>query len=171
MADARTIYEQLTGVKVDDATIEQLDFTKNTFIDSKSIEYWKGVITISKIIDASRTYPHGLEIPETGAVAITPVDPGGFGFVYPSGTELFRIKGINATATGGAATVTVSYWDGSTAVDIRTGLTIATTGTIIDLNEIAAPPITISNKLWLRFTETGGGNAVTFDTAYFKVSL
>ncbi len=167
----RSIYEQLTGVKVDDTTIEQLDFTKNSFIDTKSIEYWKGVITISKILDASRTYPHGFPIPETGAVTQVAVAGGADGDLQPTGTELWVIKSIFGVANVGAATCNISLYDGTSSVPIRVGVSVATSGTIIDLNETVSWPLHLSNSLYLNFAETGGANAVTFFVAYFKVSL
>jgi hypothetical protein len=172
MAKALSIYEQLTGVKIQDATITQLDFTKNTFIDEASIGWWKGPITISKVIEASRLYGGGtLPIPETGAIETIAIAGGGDNTIRPTGTELWDIKAIYAVATGGAATVMISYTDGSSGVPIKVGASVATTGTAFDLNELTSVPFTLSNALYLQITETGGANAVQFFVAYYKVSL
>jgi hypothetical protein len=171
MAQPASIYEQLTGVKISDATVSQLDFTKNTFIDANSIGWWKGPITISKVMEASRTYAGGtLPIPETGDIVQVAIAGGADGTLQPSGTELWEIKAIYAVATGGSATCRLSYFDGSSPVPFNSGISVAQSGTIIDLNN-TGPPLILSNSLYLQFEETGGANAVTFFIAYFKVSL
>ena len=171
MAQPASIYEQLTGVKISDATVSQLDFTKNTFIDSNSIGWWKGPITISKVMEASRTYAGGtLPIPETGAIVAIPVSAGDDVGLQPAGSELWAIKAIFAIASGGNATGQISLTDGSVIVPFNTGITITTSGTIIDLNDVGSPPI-ISNSLYLNFAETGSTNPVNFFVAYFKMGL
>ena len=174
MADARTIYEQLTGVKVDDATIEQLDFTKNTFIDSKSIEYWKGVITISKIIDASRTYPHGLPIPEASAVGVVQVSAGDVGTFQPTGTEIWHVKAIQGTGVGGSATGQLSWYDGTTLVPIDTQTFTTGGGAFTDDTNFPitwSEPMILTNSLYFHFEETGAAAGLVFELAYHKVSL
>jgi hypothetical protein len=172
MAKALSIYEQLTGVKIQDATITQLDFTKNTFIDEASIGYWKGPITIARVIEASRLYGGGtLPIPETGAIAQFPVSASGDNIIQPSGTEIWRIKAIWAVATGGSATFMLSYTDGSSIVPIKIGAVVATSGTMFDLNELSSLPITLTNSLYLQMTETAGANPANFFVAYYKMGL
>jgi hypothetical protein len=170
-----SIYEQLTGVKVDDASVSQLDFTKNTFVDKKAVEYWKGVITISKILDASRTYPHGLPVPEASGIEIVTLSAGESGFLRPPGTEIWEIKGIVGTGQGGSATASVSWSDGASIVNIDTAASFSTAGQ--QFTYAATPPITsaqpllVTNSLYMVFTETGGAQGIVFNIAIHKVSL
>lgn len=163
----RSIYEQLTGVKVDDTTLEQLDFTKNSFIDTKSIEYWKGIITVSKILEASRTYPHGLTIPESGKVAVEAIAAGASGSFQPPGTEVWQILGIEIVASGGNPVVNVYLTDGSTPCLIHTGTSSTTASSF---NTFKAP-FTISNTLYLSLVNADPSNVVAATIAYSKVSL
>ena len=171
MAQPASIYEQLTGVKISDATVSQLDFTKNTFIDSNSIGWWKGPITISKVMEASRTYAGGtLPIPETGAVLSTPVPAGDSVTIQPPGTEIWSIKGAWAISTGGNADMLLALTDGALNVPIDID-TITTSGTQLYWPTTPGTPPLISNSLYFSVTETGAANPFTLFIAYFKVSL
>jgi hypothetical protein len=152
----RSIYEQLTGVKVDDATVEQLDFTRNTFIDDASIDYWKGVITISKVLDASRTYPHGLAVPGASEVESATIANGAAGTMKPTGSEIWMVQALDSNHA-----VTYALFDGATQVPIA-GAT--------------ADPYTPSSPLYLTPTlyliaANGSGETATVNMAYHKVSL
>jgi hypothetical protein len=153
----RSIYEQLTGVKVDDTTLTQLDFTKNSFIDTKSIEYWKGIITVSKILDASRTYPHGLPIPEASSIESVAVADAASGSVKPSGTEIWMVQAIDSTAD-----VTYSLYDGSAVVQLIASPSSAPF--------IPTSPFFLTPTLYLIIGNGSGGEA-TVTLAYHKVSL
>ena len=172
MADP-SIYDQLAKEPLSDLTVTQLNAGSSvTSVDQATINYWKGPITLARILESSRTYAGGtLEIPETGAIETVTVTAGGDNTLQPTGTELWRIKAIHAIATGGAATVMLSYTDGTSAVPIKVGASVATSGTMFDLNELISAPFTLSNSMYLQFTETGGVNVVTFSIVYFKVSL
>jgi hypothetical protein len=163
----RSIYEQLTGVKVDDTTLAQLDFTKNSFIDTNSIEYWKGIITVSKILDASRTYPHGLAIPETGHVQTEDVPASNFVAFQPPGTEVWQVLGIQATASSGTPTIKIELTDGANVCLIHSGTTSTTAS---NFNPFEAP-FTISNTLYLAATNTHASDDANVAIAYSKVSL
>ena len=94
---AQTIYDLLTGVKIDDATVAQLDTaTGRTFVDRDSIEFWQGILTLSHVMKAARTYPHGIVIPESGAVLVTTVADSASSSVTPTGTEVWRVQNIDA---------------------------------------------------------------------------
>jgi hypothetical protein len=171
MAEA-SIYDQLAKESFSDLTITQLNAgTSVTAVDQATINYWKGPLTLSRVLEASRTYAGGtLPIPETGDIVQVAIAGGADGTLQPSGTELWEIKAIYAVATGGSATCRLSYYDGSSPVPWNSGISVAINGTIIDLNN-TGPPLILSNSLYLQFEETGGANAVTFFIAYFKVSL
>jgi hypothetical protein len=173
----RSIYEQLTGVKVDDTTLAQLDFTKNSFIDTKSIEYWKGIITVSKILDASRTYPHGLVIPESGTIVQEVITAGDNVSIQPPGTEIWRITGMDMKGIGGSAVGSISYFDGSTFQSIDSGLSVTAAGVVIGAYgavsdiQVLSLPIELTNSLYWVVFETGGANNITLTYSYEKLSL
>ena len=171
MADP-SIYDQLAKESLSDLTVTQLNAGSSvTAVDQATINYWKGPITLARILESSRTYAHGLPIPETGAVTQVAVAGGADSDLQPTGSELWVIKSIFAIATGGEATCNVSLYDGSSSVPIRVGISVSTSGGPIDLNETVSWPLHVSNSLYLNFAETGGSNAVTFFVAYFKVGL
>jgi hypothetical protein len=63
------VYDLLATQAVSATTLAQLDSSiKNSIIDRTNTKFWNGPITIYRTIEASRTYPHGLPIPELSAV-------------------------------------------------------------------------------------------------------
>jgi len=171
MADP-SIYDQLAKESLSDLTVTQLNAGSSvTAVDQATVSYWSGPITLARILESSRTYAHGLPIPETGAIEQVAVIAGADSDLQPTGTELWAIKSIFAIANGGTATCNIGFSDGSTSVPIRVGVSVSNTGIPIDLNETIAWPLEISNSLYLNFAETGGVYDVTFFVAYFKVSL
>jgi hypothetical protein len=120
----RSIYDMLTGQTVDQATLANLDSaTGRSFLDSKSIEFWSGVITIQKILEASRTYPHGLGIPEDSKVNATADATSGS--TQPAGTEIFMVQAVSFTNnSAGTATITLSIDTGGASAAVQT-ITVA----------------------------------------------
>ena len=168
-----SIYDQLAKESFSDLTITQLNSgTSVTAVDKATVNYWAGPLTLSRVLQASRTYAGGtLPIPETGAIETVAIPGGGDNGIRPTGTELWNIKAIYAVASGGAATVMISYTDGVNTVPIKVGASVATSGTAFDLNELTSVPFTLSNALYLQITETGGANDVQFFVAYYKMGL
>ena len=167
MAQPATIYEQLTGVKISSATIDQLDFTKNTFIDANSISWWKGPITISKVIEASRTYPHGLGIPESGTITTEALSASSAISFQPPGTEIWKVLGISIIADAGTPTINVFLDSGSATCIMHTGSSSTAPGSFFPFEA----PFTISNSLYLTLFNLDGSNDVTAALAYSKVGL
>ena len=167
-----SIYNQLAKESLSELTVTQLNSGSSvTAVDRATVNYWKGPITLSRIVQSSRTYPWGLEIPETGAITTVDVPAGDSDTLQPTGTEIWRIKAIYAIATGGTATITMGYTDGALVVPIKVGASVTTSGTIFDLNELTSVPFSITNALYLTFMETGTTNPVQFFVVYYKVSL
>jgi hypothetical protein len=167
--EPQTIYDLLVGQTVAEATLENLDSaTGKTFLENQTLEYWQGIMTIAHIVKASRTYSHGLPIPELSTVATSGSLPGGETFDFrPTGTEEWQIMGIEATSGSGTPTGGIFLYDGSTSVIMHSGST-STTGT--NLFPMEAPFI-ITNSLYLRCVNMDGSIAQTFDVAYHKVGL
>ena len=151
---ATSIYELLTGVKIEDATVEQLDTaTGRTFVDTQSREFWQGILTLNHVMKAARTYPHGLPIPESGDVHIETIANGASATVGPEKTEIWLVENID--------------------------LDSCSVGFIDDAGNIS--PITRDAQAqWSRFYLTrtlklafsnGSGSEQTPSIAYLKVSL
>jgi hypothetical protein len=103
------LYDYLATSKVSEVTVSQLEQSlENSFVNKSNIEFWKGAITVHRLLEVSRTYPWGLPIPELGAVDSQLVEALGTGLIQPPGTEVWDIKHIWAQGTTGTATITFS---------------------------------------------------------------
>ena len=150
----QTIYDLLTGVKIEAATVAQLDSaTGRTFVDRDSIEFWQGILTLSHVMKAARTYPHGLVIPETGAVHIETIADGASGTIKPTGTEIWRVESIDLDSC------TMAFMDGDGNISPITADTAS--------NSL---PFMLTLDLFLAFSN-GTGSEQTPSIAYHKVSL
>jgi len=158
---ATDIYNLLTGVKIDDATVAQLDSaTGRTFVDRDTIEFWQGVLTLSHVMKAARTYPHGLVIPETGAVQIETIANGADATIKPSGTEIWRVENVDADN----CTIEMQDGDGNLSPILLTAPAGA------PYTQTWSVPFYITSTLFLKFTNGSGGEQ-TPSIAYHKVSL
>lgn len=152
---ATDIYQLLTGIKIEDATITELDAaTGRTYVDRESIEFWQGVMTLSHVMKAQRTYPHGLPIPEASAISTVAVDDAGSGTIQPSGTEVWQVQGINSDNCVPFLT------DGSSIFPVTMGGDGAT----------VTGPLYLTSKVYIGFSNASG-SAQTPGVAYHKVSL
>lgn len=178
MADEPDLYAYLATSKVSDVTQAQLEQSlENSFINKTNIEFWKGPLTVHRVIEAARTYPHGLPIPESGAVALTVCNPGQPIDIQPPGTEIWRLTGLWMAGDGGTATMNISYFDGSLEQLVKSAVSAVTGGVIIGAYgatsdvEVTALPILLTNSLYFRLEETGTTNPCTVRYSYQKVSL
>jgi len=170
------IYDQLAKEPLSDLTVTQLNSgSKVTAIDQATIDYWRGPITLARIVQSSRTYSHGIVIPEASGIEVIPIAAGETGFIKPSGSEVWTIQGIEGTGQGGAATCSLFYFDGISQVVIDSGQSFSTGGNDFEFSATppitAAQPLTVTNSLYLAIAETGGAQAVIFNVAIHKVSL
>jgi len=169
------IYDLLASQDVSATTLAQLDAAiKNTSIDRTNTKFWNGPITVYRTIESSRTYPHGIVIPEGGAIDAISMPPGDSTTLQPTGSEVWMIKGIWGVGVGGTATVHLSWSDGTSTVfiddqDFTTGGNFFKYPTTIPIT--ASQDLTLTNSLYLEFEETSGAAGVTFNIAYHKVSL
>ena len=176
MSHEPDIFGYLATTKISGITTALLDDSaKNSYAAKKNITFWKGPISIWATVRASRTYPGGIVIPESGTIELVSMPPGESAVLQPPGTEVWHIKGIVGTGQGGAATATLSWADGVDTVVIDSGQSFSTGGDHFDYSATppmtASQPLTISNSLYLEFEETGGAQGVIFKIAIHKVSL
>jgi len=151
---ATSIYELLTGVKIEDATVEQLDAaTGRTFVDTQSREFWQGILTLSHVMKAARTYPYGLPIPETNAIESLTIADSAVGTIKPTGdTEIWRVENIAASECS------VAFFDGTSNSPIPLAA------------PFNSPPFFITAQVYLAFSNASGGSQ-TPSIVYSKVSL
>jgi len=162
-----TIYDLLAKQGIDEITIAQLNTaTSNSAVDEASIEFWKGPIVLQRVLQM-RTYPHGLPVPELGAVRSQPADPGGTTSFIPSGTEEWKIMGISITAAGGTPPVSVFLTDGLTTVLMHSGATSTTESNFMPLET----PFIITASLYLLILNDDLSNAISTKVAYHTVGL
>jgi len=170
------IYDLLATQAVSATTLSQLDSAiKNSIIDRTNTKFWNGPITVYRTIESSRTYPHGIVIPEAGTIDTVSMPPSESATLQPPASEVWHIKGIVGTGVGGTATANLSWTDGSSTVLIDRS-TFVSTGPNQFLYSTTPPvtgsqPLTITNSLYLEFEEDGGAAGVIFEIAYHKVSL
>ena len=170
--DEPDAYDYLATSKVSDLTITQLEQTlENSFLNKTNLEFWKGPITMHRLLEVSRTYPWGLPIPESGTVGNTQILANESADIQPTGTELWQVQAMEVTGVGGTATLDISLTDGTTDVLIISNKSAPTSGSMVDLNEKVSSPFTLSNSLYLKVDETGSSFAAFVHLAYYKVSL
>jgi len=152
--DDPTVYDMLAAQQAKVTSISNLnDATKNTFIDTSNIEFWSGVITVARALKESRTYGHGIPIPETSAIDSASVDDGSIHQVKPPSPEVWQVVSIFS----GATTLTLTDGTSSTLVPV-------------DSNGNLYSPLIITPTLYLTF-DNGSGGSVSVATAYHKLGL
>lgn len=152
---SQTIYDLLTGVKIEDLKVTNLDdATGRTFVDTQSVEFWQGIMTLSHVLKGARTYPHGLPLPETGDVHIETIANGASSSVGPtSSSEIWIVENIDL--------------DNCSAAFIDTAGNVSPINAAVDSRVV---PFYISSTLKLAFSN-GSGSEQTPSIAYLKVSL
>ena len=122
--------------------------------------------TIHRVLEM-RTYPHGLPIPELGAVQSQAVDAGVAVSFLPTGTEEWKIMALSITAAGGTPNVQVYLTDGVTNVLMLKQPASTTESNFMPLET----PFIITASLYLVILNTDVSNAISANIAYHKVSL
>lgn len=147
-----TIYELLAAQQASSTTVDQLHrATKDTFIDAENIEFWSGMITVARMLQESRTYSHGLSIPEQGYVWKEAVADSASVMMQPTNaTEIWRVEGIDLDSC------TVAFTDGNEFVTLDPDKNI--------------PPYLMTKTLYLAFSNASGSEKNP-KVAYSKVSL
>lgn len=150
-----SVYDKLATTKLSDTTITELnDVSKGTFIDKRNIEFWSGVITVARAIEESRTYSHGLPIPEASSMGTVTVADGASESIKPTGSEIWLIQSISDD------NCTPFLTDGAGIMPLTLGSATATT----------TGPLYITPKLWIGFSNASGSEQ-TPGIAYHKVGL
>ena len=136
-----SIYDQLAKESLSDLTVTQLNSGSSvTAIDLSTINYWKGPITLARILQSSRTYAHGLPMPETSSIEALAVPNASLGTIKPTGTEIWLVQAIDSDIQ-----VTFSLFDGSTTVALQS---TATSNPFVPTS-----PLYLTNNLYLQIYE------------------
>lgn len=155
MASDPEVYDYLANVQISAMTLSQLDSaTKSTFANRSNIEFWKGPITLSRVLEVSRTYPHGLPVPELSAIASNAIDTMTTADIRPTGTEVWRVQSVSTDND-----ITISLNDGTSTSALQTG-----SAALVPSN------LFLTNSLYLTLANGGMSTAQT-EVAYHKVGL
>jgi hypothetical protein len=149
------IYDLLATQQANATTVSQLhQAVKDTYIQDKNIDFWAGVITVSRALKESREYGGGLPIPEASGIESVTVGDGASGTIKPSGTEVWQVSGLNldnciAFLTDGSGMITL----------VLGGDNATTTG-----------PLYLTPTMYIGF-QNASGSEQTPSIAYHKVGL
>ena len=152
-----SIYDLLAQQNISALTQAQLNqATQSTAITDKNVEFWSGIITVARALAESRTYAHGMVIPETGQILGNEIDDGANETFTPTGTEIWRVQAIDLNGCVAALK------DSSGAMCLLTGPSVE--------NPKNSFPIFLSATMSLFFLNSTGSPA-TPKFAIHKVSL
>ena len=150
-----SIYDLLAQQEVSQVTMAQLNqATKSTAVASKNVEFWSGIITVSRALADSRTYGHGLPIPELSGIESVTVADSASGTIKPTGTEVWQLQSINLDNCSAALT------DGSGFSGLILGGPDATVN----------GPVYLTSTLYIVFNNASGSEQ-TPSISYHKVGL
>lgn len=164
-------YDYLATSKVSELTVAQLEQSlENSYLNKSSMELWKGVITMHRLLEVSRTYPWGLPIPEQSKLATSGVigGPEPFFDFAPTGTEVWSVVGLDGVAVAADVLTLVSLSDGVSTVDTHQPYTVTSTGNNIFHFE---NPFMITQGCFIRVTNQDPANNCTYNIAYHVVSM
>lgn len=165
-----TIYDLLTKQKISEVTQSNLNnAAKETFVDASNVNFWSGAITIARILGESRTYAHGLPIPESSAVWGESIPALGNDELRPTDSVILEIEGISVQASGAGTTYEIYLTDASSNNVLIASGTVGTTGTVVSFD--LPSPLKITNSLFLSVKNTHGSNAFIPQVAYHTVGL
>lgn len=154
MSNDPSVYDYLAKQNISELTVENLnEMTKVSAIDPSNIEFWSGVITVSRAMEHSRTFGYGLPIPEMGVVQVETIADGSNATITPPGSELWLILNIDVDSCSFA----LKDADGNINP--------------LDFTQIRPPtPLYLSSTMSL-FILNASGSSQTPSIAYFKVAL
>ncbi len=150
-----SIYDLLAQQEISELTVENLNkATQSTAIASKNIDFWSGIITVARALEESRTYAHGLPIPESSTIETATIGDGASGTIKPTGTEVWQVQTVSLDNCIAFLT------DGSGMMTLVLGGDNAT----------ISGPLYLTNKVYIGF-QNASGSEQTPGIAYHKVSL
>ena len=154
MSKDPSIYDLLAKQNISELTVENLDKApKYSSIDPTNLEFWSGVITVSRAMEHSRTFPHGLPIPDSQAIEVLTVADGATGPIKPTGdNEIWRVENIDLD------NCVCGFFDGTSFSALPVSA------------PYNSPPFYITASVYLAFNN-GSGSEQTPSIVYSKVAL
>ena len=148
-----SIYDLLANEQIADVSITNLNSAaKSTFVDATNVNFWSGIITLARAVEESRTYGHGLPIPEASACETVTIADTANGTIKPTGTEIWQVVSIDID------NCSAFLFDGTTAIALGS-----------ERHKNPAP-FYITSTCYLLFDNSSGGEQ-TPGIAYHKVGL
>ena len=158
IAMSKDVYDYLAKESVSELTTTNLDASaSSTAVDRTNVTFWGGPITLARVIEATRTYAHGLPIPEASAVDIMTIADGATDDLKPTSPGLFQLVSIFSSA---AVTLQLVGTGGTTLLGTLSA------GAVF----INPAPLILSPTLYLQVANASGGEA-TVSIAYHTVGL
>lgn len=107
--DKPTIFDLLAKEALSELTISQLNSAASVSnVDMETLEFWAGIEKCAQIVKESRTYGHGLPIPELSSIKSMAIDDGASDTLKPSAPGIYEVVGIQASTA-----VSIGVTDGS----------------------------------------------------------
>ena len=148
-----SIYDLLANEQIADVSITNLNSAaKSTFVDATIVNFWSGIITLARAVEESRTYGHGLPIPEASACETVTIADTANGTIKPTGTEIWQVVSIDTD------NCSAFLFDGTTAIALGSE------------RQKNPSPFYITPTCYLLFDNSSGGEQ-TPGIAYHKVGL
>jgi len=163
-------YDYLATSKVSELTVAQLEQAlENSFLNKSNIEFWKGPITMHRLLEVSRTYPWGLPIPEAGNIVDSgPVSAGAYFDFQPPGSEVWLVTAMQSLGASGTPSAGVNMFNGSSTALMKSTQGSTTATNIFPSGQV---PIYVTNSLYLRVSNQDLSIEQLFTIAYHVVSL
>lgn len=148
-----SIYDLLANEQIADVSITNLNSAaKSTFVDATNVNFWSGIITLARAVEESRTYGHGLPIPEASACETVTIADTANGTIKPTGTEIWQVVAIDID------NCSAFLYDGTTVIALGSE------------RQKNPAPFYITSTCYLLF-DNSSGSEQTPGIAYHKVGL
>lgn len=168
MKNLASIFDQLSKTLLSAGKSTDLKSGSDmTYIDEKSVDYWKGVATVWRGMEASRTYPHALPIPESSVVVSSTIAATEYEDFQPPATEIWEVVSIGITGAAGTPAVQVFFTNGSASSLMHSGASSTSASSFFPFEDT----FKITGSGYLRILNADASNAVTCVIGYHKVGL
>ena len=141
------LYKYLATSQLADVTTEQLNnASKSTYINASNLEFWRGPITVARLMQSTRTYCEGYPIPELSSIKTMAISDAGSDTLKPTSPGLYQIVGVFSSAA-----VSVQLVDGTSVVDIA--------AVSAGVPFYFPAPLIITPTMYLQISNASGGAA------------
>lgn len=158
MASTDEIYDLLSGEKLSEVTITQLNTASSrTYVDRENLNWWQGPLALGAIIKASRTFAHGLPIPEASGIDSMTIADGASDTLKPASPAIYEVVGLQSSTA-----VSIGVTDGSAITYVHN---LGSAGMYEPTH-----PLYLTDSLYLIVANNSGGSS-SVTVAYHTVAL